>query len=85
MKKHKTIDIYYDEAGDFLEISFGVPPETEYTEDIEPDIFLTKDKETNEIKGIGILNFKSKAKETFLKEILKKLNISMPLDISISE
>jgi len=85
MKNQETIDIYYDEPGDFLEISFGVPPEREYTEDVEPGVFVTRDRETGDIKSIGILNFKTRAKEAVLKKVLKQLDISMPLDISVSE
>jgi hypothetical protein len=83
MKSHEALDIYYDEQGDFLEISFGAPPESEYTEDLDSGIFVTKDRKTNEIKGIGILNFKSQSRELVLKRILKQLNLSLSLDISI--
>ena len=85
MKNHETIDIYYDEPGDFLELSFGLPPKTEYTEDLEEGIFVTKDRKTNEIKSIGILGFKNRAKEAVLKKILKQLGMSIPLDISASK
>ena len=51
MKNQETFDVYYDELGDFLEISFGLPPETEYTEDIESDVFVTRDRKTSEIGG----------------------------------
>ncbi len=84
MKNQETFDVYYDELGDFLEISFGLAPETEYTEDLEEGIFVTKDRKTNEIKSIGILSFKKRAKEAILKRILKQLGISIPLEISIS-
>ena len=78
-----SFDIYYDEEGDFLEVSFGAPPETEYTEDLgSEEISITRDRETNEIKSIGILDFKNR--KDVLKEILKKLNISMPLDVSFA-
>jgi len=58
MKEQETYDIYYDEAGDFLEITFGLPPKKEYSDETEPGVFITRDEETNEIKGIGILDFK---------------------------
>ena len=85
MKNYETIDIYYDELGDFLEVSFGLPPETEYTEDIEKGIFVTKDRKTHEVKSVGILSFKAKAKEAILKRVLKQLGMSIPLDISASK
>ena len=80
MIEQETYDIYYDEAGDFLEITLGVPPKTEYSDEIEPGVFITKDEETNEIKGIGILDFKKRCH--VLNEILKRMNISFPLNIS---
>ncbi|MBI2004048.1 DUF2283 domain-containing protein [Candidatus Pacearchaeota archaeon] len=68
----ETYDIYYDEEGDFLEVSFGAPPETEYTEDLDSGIFITKDEKTNEIKSIGILDFGKRKKflEKFLKDLI---------------
>jgi len=83
MKKQETFDVYYDELGDFLEISFGLPPETEYTEDMEEGIFVTKDRKTNEIKSISILSFKKRAKEAILKKVLKQLGMSIPIEISV--
>ncbi len=83
MKSYETFDIYYDELGDFLEISFGLPPETEYTEDIDEGIFVTKDRKTHEIKSVGILSFKKRAKEEILKRVLKQFGMSIPLEISI--
>jgi len=84
MKNQQTFDIYYDELGDFLEISFGPPPKTEYTEDLEEGIFVTKDRKTHEIKSIGILSFKKRAKEAILKRVLKRLGMSIPLEIDAS-
>jgi len=83
MKNQETFDVYYDELGDFLEVSFGLPPETEYTEDMEEGIFVTKDAKTNEVKSIGILGFKKRTKEAILKRILKQLGMSIPLEISV--
>lgn len=85
MKNYETIDIYYDERGDFLEISFGLSPQTEYTEDLEEGIFVTKDRETNEVKSIGIMSFKKRAKEAILKRVLKQLGVSLPIQISASD
>jgi len=81
MIEQETYDIYYDEAGDFLEISFGLPPKTEYSDEIEPGVFITRDEETEEIKGIGILDFKKRTE--ILKKVLTKINISFPLTIGV--
>ncbi|MBI5803063.1 DUF2283 domain-containing protein [Candidatus Pacearchaeota archaeon] len=76
----KIYDIYYDEEGDFLEISFDDPPETEYTEDLDSGIFVTKDEKTDEIKSIGILDFKKRPH--VLRETLQKYNLKFPLKIA---
>ena len=56
----EAIDIYYDEEGDYLEVSFGAPPEKEYTEDLDSEeILITRDERTNEVKSIGIIAFKN--------------------------
>tara|TARA_Y100000034_G_C6902101_1_gene417480 strand:- start:3573 stop:3830 length:258 start_codon:yes stop_codon:yes gene_type:complete len=83
IEEQETYDIYYDESGDFLEITFGVPPKTEYSNEIEPGVFITKDEETNEVKGVGILDFKKRVQ--LLKEILKRVNKRLPIEISISK
>ena len=77
----EAIDVYYDEETDYLEISFGAPPETEYTEQYESEVLITRDAKTNEIKSIGIVAFKKRT--DILKSILKKIGMSIPLDISI--
>lgn len=81
MIEQETYDIYYDEAGDFLEVTFGMPPKKEYSEEIEPGVFITKDEETNEIKGVGILSFKKRVQ--ILNRILGKINKKLPINISV--
>lgn len=79
---NQTYEMYYDEEGDFLEISLGDPAEEGTTEEIEQGIFITKDVETRRITDIGILDFKERC--NILSEILKKININFPLNISCS-
>ena len=78
----ESVDIYYDEEGDYLEVSFGMPPKTEYTEKLDSEVLITRDSKTNEVKSIGIVAFRKRTE--ILKTILKRLNMSIPLDISIS-
>ena len=68
--------VYYDEDGDFLEISIGQPTKA-ITEEIKPGIFVRKDEKTNEIKSIGILGFKQRSKE------LKDIELDLPIDIQL--
>jgi len=71
------MNIYYDEEGDYLEIFAGAPKEN-YGEDIAEDVTLFKDEKTDEVVGIGILNFKKRA--TSLHEILSNLPISIKIE-----
>ena len=69
--------IYYDEEGDYLEIFVG-NSRPNYGEDVEEDITLFKDEETNEVIGIGILNFKERAKS------LNDIELKLPFKINFS-
>ncbi|MBI2576974.1 DUF2283 domain-containing protein [Candidatus Woesearchaeota archaeon] len=68
--------LHYDEKGDFLEISAGKPTAC-YADEIEPGVFLRKDEKTDEVKGIGILNFKKRSKN------LKDIDVKVPIEITI--
>ena len=68
--------VYYDEAGDFLEISAGTPIEC-YTIEIEPGVFLRKDERTDEVKSVGILSFKKRSRE------FKDLILTLPIEIQL--
>jgi len=78
-EEHNTYDVYYDEEGDFLEVTFGVPSEREYSDEIEEGVFVTKDEETNEVKGVGILSFKKRVE--VLKRILDRVGKRLPIEI----
>ena len=75
---NKTYTIYYDEEGDFLEITLGEPVECSANE-IEEGIFIRRSN-TGEIKSIGILSFKKRA--IALDELLRKFNLSLPIEIN---
>ena len=80
--KNNTYEIYYDEEGDFLEITFELPPEKEYTEQVEDGVFITKDADSHEVKSIGILGFKKRTQK--LGETLKRINMEFPFDVVLS-
>lgn len=69
------IDIYYDEEGDFLEITIVDTPAESYCEDITEDVFIRRDEYTHEVAGIGILNFKLHAKD--LKDTLAHVQVKI--------
>lgn len=81
MKEENSVyEIYYDEKADFLEVFFGDPSECT-TDEIEEGVFVRRDQKTNEIKSIEIFSFKKRAQ--ILKEILKKVKLNFPLEISV--
>ncbi|EFK96332.1 hypothetical protein LDC_1626 [sediment metagenome] len=69
--------VYYDEEGDYLEIRVGEQSEN-YGEEISDDVTIFKDETTDEVVGIGILNFKKKAKSS-----INNLEIDLPIDIGL--
>ncbi len=71
------LSIHYDEIGDYLEI-FTKTGKPSYGEEINSGITLFKDEETDEIVGIGILNFKKKTNNPNLVEI------KLPFEINFS-
>jgi len=73
------IRIYYDQKADYLEVRFTGPREN-YGDDINEYLVIFRDEETDEIIGFGVFNFKKHTSE--LKEVLDKMNISMPINIS---
>ena len=71
------MNIYYDEFGDYLEIFIG-ESRPNYGEDISKEITIFKDEETDEIIGIGILNFKKRTKD------LNEIELKLPFEINFS-
>ena len=67
----------YDEESDYLEIFISGKSPT-YAEEIGDDITLFKSEATNEIIGIGILNFKTRTKS------LQEIKLNLPFEINFS-
>lgn len=74
----EPIDIYYDDEGDFLEITIKNPPKESYCEDVNNDVFIRRDEESHDIIGLGILNFKEHTKE--LSSILKNVSLKISFE-----
>ena len=70
------MSIYYDEEGDYLDIFIG-EPKANYGEEVAEGITVFKDEKTEEIIGIGILNFKKRAKS------LQEIKLDIPIDIGL--
>lgn len=69
--------VYYDEEGDFLEISAGKPSKC-YASEVQPGVFLRIDEKSKEVKSIGILGFKKRSKD------LKDIKLDIPVDVNFS-
>ena len=70
--------VYYDEEGDFLEISVGKPAKC-YASELGHGVFLRIDEKSEEVKSIGILGFKKRSKD------LKDIKLDIPVEINFSQ
>lgn len=70
------MNIYYDEEGDFLEITTEDISNC-YFDNIGNGIFEITDKSNKKIKGIAIFSFKKRTKN------LEGLKLSLPLKLEI--
>ena len=71
------MSIYYDEKGDFIEISSGDISNC-YFDNLGNGIFKIIDKETLEVKGITIFSFKTRTRD------LDEIKLSLPFKFNIS-
>ncbi|MEX0920985.1 MAG: hypothetical protein WDZ62_01850 [Candidatus Pacearchaeota archaeon] len=69
-----NLNIYYDERGDFLEITKGDISNC-YFDNLGKGIFKITDKESGEVKGIAIHSFKARTKSDNIK-------LELPFDIN---
>ncbi len=70
------MNIYYDEEGDFLEITSGNIDNC-YFDNQDKGIFQIIDKNTGQTKGVAIFNFKARTRN------LKSSKISLPFKFNI--
>ena len=71
------MSIYYDEEGDYLELYIAGASPT-HGEEIDEDITIFRSEETNDIVGIGILNFKKRTKS------LQDIKLNLPFAVNFS-
>ena len=69
--------VYYDEEGDFLEISVGKPTKC-YSSEVKPGVFLRIDEKSEEVKSVGILSFKKRSKD------LQDIKLDIPVEVNFS-
>ncbi len=70
------MNIYYDEEGDFLEITGGDISNC-YFDNLGNGIFNIIDKATEKVKGIAIFSFKKRTKN------LAEIKLSLPFEFNI--
>lgn len=70
----ENMNIYYDEEGDFLEITGGEISGC-YFDNLGNGIFKIIDKSTGEVRGIAIHNFKARTKH-------EGFNLKLPFKFS---
>ena len=71
------MNVYYDEDGDFLEITTGNISNC-FFDNLGNGIFKVTDKESGEVKGIAIFSFKSRTKD------LEEIKLSLPFKLNIA-
>ena len=71
------MNLYYDEEGDYLEIFIEGNSPT-YGEEMGEDVTIFKREDTNEVVGIGILNFKKRTKS------LQEIKLDLPFEVNFS-
>ena len=71
----ENLNIYYDEEGDFLEITNGDISNC-YFDNLGDGIFQIINKETKEVKGIAIHSFKKRSKG------VNDIKINLPFKIT---
>ena len=71
------MEVYYCEEGDFLEISVGNPTKC-YASEVQHGAFLRIDEKSEEVKSVGILGFKKRAKD------LKDIKLDIPVEVNFS-
>ncbi len=69
------MNIHYDEEGDFLEITNGNIDNC-YFDNLGNGLFKIVDKNTNEIRGIAIFNFKTQTQN------LEDIKLSLPFKLN---
>jgi len=72
-----TLDIYYDEEGDFLEITSGNISNC-YFDNLGNGIFEIIDKGTKEVRGVAIFSFKTRTKN------LEEIKLTLPFKFNIA-
>ncbi len=70
----ESLRVYYDEQGDFLEISSGKPL-LSIAAETQPGVFVRVDELTGDVRSIGILNFKKRSKNK------KDINVNLPFEV----
>ena len=69
--------LYYDEEGDFLEITLGDISNC-YFDNVGKGIFKIIDKGNGQVKGIAISSFKKRTKN------LEELKLDLPVNLELS-
>ena len=79
-----TYTIQYYQEGDFLELTFNVPPIDCETQEVADGIFVRRAaNSSNAIVGVGIHNFSTRRKT--VAALLEPLKLKLPFDITASQ
>ena len=71
----ENMNIYYDEEGDFLEITNGDISNC-YFDNLGNGLFQIIDKESGQVRGIAIFSFKTRTRN------LEEIKLNLPFNFS---
>jgi uncharacterized protein YuzE len=71
----KTVNVYYDGEGDFLEVSFGDTDTPAYMVETDNDVIMQRVDEEGNILGFSIMAVSKLAKEKPISVDLKALAV----------
>ncbi len=73
-----NLNLYYDDEGDFLELNIGSHKENSYFKNLGKGVFEIVDKDTNKVRGIAIMGFKKRTKNS------KEIKVDLPIKIELT-
>ena len=76
-KMKDTMNIYYDEEGDLLEIQIGEPTPS-YYEEVSDGVFERRDEKTNKTKGFAVFSFRKRLSSK------KDINVPLPAHVQLN-
>lgn len=63
IKKSNYLNLFYDKEADMLYFSKGTPSAQDISDEVEDEVVIRRNPQTDEVTGFTILNFSKKSKK----------------------